>query len=709
MSVLLAAVSFMGALGTWQSFTNTNFINDIAGTDSAMFVATNGGLLVLNADELTVEGTLASADGLPADRCLAVVADSHGNVWVGTNGGGLAVVRDDYAFITVYRPNDLPDKISALLWDGDRLLAASEQGLYVVESRGSPLDFDDDVVRHYSAVFVPELLSDRVLALGKLNGYWIGTNRGVTHVDTAFVQWTPFRAPLGDSVKAIDVWHDSLVVATEDGLAVLHGDVFEPVFEFADGREVRDLLISDGRASVATDTGVFQGELGDSTILTLVLAGDARALRRGDALWVGLGGNENAGHGLRYLRTGQSWGSFLTGCIASGYISDGTYNPTNGKIYVCHYFDTRGFSEIDAGTQTVTTRSGVLPVPIQVRCDREGRVWFAHFAGDGGLSCYDPESQQWDLIQWGQQSEWNIIDAFGIDASDTKWVYNGGGLIVAVDSALRQMEFDIPGLTKPPGGGYDFAFDARGRVWLGLTVGLAMLDYGGTLFDPGDDVSRVYVAGLPSTEVRSVDIDPSGSVWMATPQGAAMMQDDRLSVFTTANSGLLSNNIYRVRSDGSGRVWFLCDVGLSLYDPVSGRWTNSTPQNSGLIPNSLGLAGFYRALEIAETGYALIGTSQGLSLLDFSLGDENPERPSPLVFPNPCVLGVHQQVVVDSLPEDAAVEIRALSGRLVATLDVDAGLRRAVWRPEGVASGLYLVLVTSPVGSRVERVAVVSP
>jgi len=45
----------------------------------------------------------------------------------------------------------------------------------------------------------------------------------------------------------------------------------------------------------------------------------------------------------------------------------------------------------------------------------------------------------------------------------------------------------------------------------------------------------------------------------------------------------------------------------------------------------------------------------------------------------------------------------------VATLDVDAGLRRAVWRPEGVASGLYLVLVTSPVGSRVERVAVVSP
>jgi len=80
------------------------------------------------------------------------------------------------------------------------------------------------------------------------------------------------------------------------------------------------------------------------------------------------------------------------------------------------------------------------------------------------------------------------------------------------------------------------------------------------------------------------------------------------------------------------------------------------------------------------------------------------------VYPNPCVLGVHSGVVIDGLPYDATkVEVRTLVGRQVAELRVETARHQAVWRPRDHASGLYLLVVSTPRGVRVERVALVSP
>ncbi|UCG41740.1 MAG: T9SS type A sorting domain-containing protein [candidate division WOR-3 bacterium] len=703
----------------WQSYTNARFNNDLLWFDSTLTVATNGGVVQVNTSALTEERILVNTDGLPSNRCQVVASDKARNIWVGTDAG-LAVVPSDSGKPIRYRSstNEPPGDASvvALAFDGDRLLVGTDGiGLYVIETQGTFLDFDDDVVVHITDTQEPSLLSNWIRSVLVHDEYWIGTIRGAVAVDKGLGSWRPYLRPGGgDSVKAMSVWNDSLIIATERGLALYRDTTFISVFEFGRQRKSYDLAVAGRDVYLATDTGIYRGVLTPEPLFELIYLSDVRALQVGSLIWAGLGGGETYGYGLRYSSTGQTWSSFYPTGIPSAEVSSCDFSPVTHNLHACHFMTYWGFREVTEilpAERRVQTARGVIINPIQLVCDSRGRVWFAHFADNGGVSMYDPEADTWAMVKWGGSSARNTIDAFGVDRWDTKWVFNAAGEIIAIDSLGQQMEFDVPGLVPPPGGGFDFAFDSQGRVWLGLTVGLVRLDYGGTLFDPSDDSDTVYAAELPSAEVRSVAVDAADRVWVATPQGAAVFEGGRFRRITAGPGGLQSNNVLRVRVDGAGRAWFLCDRVLSILDPVSG-WTHHQPGPGGLIPNTQGVAGFYTSLAIDdETGTAAIGTLRGISLYSFG-GDTLPDDAGRLlIYPNPCILkdGREVGVVIDSLPEKAKVEIRTLSGRLIEEVTVTEGLRRAVWFPRDVASGLYLVVVKNSHGAKVERVAVVRP
>jgi hypothetical protein len=705
MTVLLVVLIAASGSPDWRAYTNTNFVNGMAGTDSTLYLATYGGVACLDITGApTLRRTFVNTDGLPTNRCLCIGRDASGDLWVGTDGGGLVVIEPESGRVRQYRPSDMAMHIRVLTWDDTRLLCGSDQGLYLVETRGTLLDFDDDSIVRYTTTRVPQLLSDQILCVGSFDQYWVGTNRGVVAVDRGFQTWTPYRSPFGDSVRAVAEWHDSLLIASEAGLAIGESAGFRPVVAFSEPTNVFQLAVSGRRIYLATQAGLYEGDQADSARFSVILNDDTRAIHFADALWVGCGGSELYGSGLRYAATGQSWSSYYNNCIWSALISDCAVDTT-GSIYLCHMDSPVSIIDSAGGVSLIWS---VLPRPFQVRIDSKGRVWLAHFAGDGGLAGFNPADWSWQTVQWGQSSSWNIIDAFGLDKHDTKWVFNGGATIVAVDSLLQQTVFEVPGLSPPPGGLYEFAFDSRGRVWLGLHIGLVMIDYAGTLSDQSDDFDTVLVGGLPSAEVRSVAVDGEDNVWAATSAGAAVWDGSSFQVFTSANSGIGSNNVFRVRVDASDRVWLLTEAGLAIYDQIARTWTSFTAQNSGLIANVQEIVGFYSALTISDDlGLGLIGTQRGLSVYDYAVEPESTAEHL-RVYPNPCILGVNSGVVIDGLPYDATkVVVTTLTGRPVAELVVEQARHQAVWRPHNQASGLYLLVVSTPRGVRVERVAVV--
>ncbi|MGQ9708349.1 MAG: T9SS type A sorting domain-containing protein [bacterium] len=706
MTILMASFLIAGHFASWQTYTNNNFIYDICGDDSILYIATAGGVVILETKpEPQVAKSFVHTDGLVVNHCLSIGQDEQKNIWVGTGGAGLAVIPRDSSRALLYRQNELPLRIRLVEFDEDRILLGTDQGVFVLYLQGSPLDFEDDILERYNYLRVRELLSDRVLSLLVTDQlYWIGTNQGLTCVDRSFSHWRAFRRPLGDSVSGLVGLPDSRVVAaTETGLVIGDTSGFQPLLTFSQQKSVRDMTAQGYDIYVATSDTVFKVDTSGRVVPVFV--GDAQALWIGETFWVGLGGGETWGWGLRYLRSGQSWESFSFNCISSSEVSDCAFGK-DASVYLGH--NAAWFSRImpDSSIQVMLSP---LPHVVQIRCDSKGRLWFSHFSYQGGVSVYDPATDTWGVIQWGASSRKNVCQAFGLDRFDTKWVFNMSGAVVAIDSSGRQEEFYLPELVPPTGGSYEFAFDSRNRVWLGLTNGLEEFDYGGTLFDQSDDRHTLHSRGLPATEVRSVAVDPQDRVWVATPQGAAMYNGSSFQIWTTTNSRLLSNNLYRVRVDGAGRVWFLSDLGLSVFDVATNRWTNYTAQNSGMIPNPQSLQGFYKTLDLDETrGRAGIGSIQGFSLFTYA---QEPETTFTglKVFPNPCILGVHTGVVIEGLPSDARVRVYTLSGQPIAELPMSPGMGRASWQPDNVASGLYIIVAVTSKGVHTERLAVVCP
>ena len=81
MAALLIVLLAAGGTGDWQSYTNTNFVSGMVGTDSVLYLATNGGVVVLDiVPGPVLRRTFVNTDGLPTNRCLCIGRDAAGDL-----------------------------------------------------------------------------------------------------------------------------------------------------------------------------------------------------------------------------------------------------------------------------------------------------------------------------------------------------------------------------------------------------------------------------------------------------------------------------------------------------------------------------------------------------------------------------------------------------------------------------------------------------
>jgi len=698
-SIVVMLTLLTGLTGEWQTFTNTNYVNDIAGNDSVLYLATFGGLQVFTIADTTFREVYTNAGGLPVNALRCCAQDPDGRIWIGTDGGGLVVFDPADTSFRNYPADKLPLKVTSLGTAGDTILVGSDNGAFVILRQGTPLVFGDDTLKQFQT---PYILSNTVMSVGATaEGFWIGTNRGVDRVARTLDSVAAYPRPLGDTVKSIIEYHGATHLATEWGIVRINGAGLDTVVVFDSSRAVQRLAAYRDTLYVASDRGLsrFTG-----SGMEPVWGGDLRTILARNDLWLGFGGLLEAGFGLGRLQPDGATHVYAARQLASNNIAAAVID-SGGEIYACHYLTQWGFKSIShRGADGVWEwlRDTILNARSMAR-DSRNRVWFGHFAWDGGLSAYDPAARTWQSYQWGSWDLRNVVCGFGVDRSDTKWTLNQAGSIIAVDSNYQQEVFAVPGVLAPSGGGYDFAFDTRGRAWFGTMNGVGMIDTRGTLHDRNDDSLSFFTA---STNVSSVAVDSADRVWIATSQGGAVLENGAFRFYTTANSGILGNDVSRVRVDSWGNVWFLTDKGLSMFDTRNRRW--SKPDNNrGLIPNLNVRTGFYSWLDLNEDrSSVLVGTLSGLSLFRFEVPAESSAK-SVDIYPNPFIQSVHREMVFDRLPSGSWVQVYTISGELVAEFPANETYHRAAWEPRRVASGLYLAVVWAGNQRCVYRIALV--
>ncbi len=126
---------------------------------------------------------------------------------------------------------------------------------------------------------------------------------------------------------------------------------------------------------------------------------------------------------------------------------------------------------------------------------------------------------------------------------------------------------------------------------------------------------------VPHNSVRAVSCDKSGNCWFATWGGIGVFSaaDGRWTDFTPDNSGLAHKYCHDVAVDGAGRVWVahhsgtgmsLLDYNGTLFDKSDDRWAHFPGSK---LPSGFG---WTETVSVDSAGHIWLGHSLGASRLD---------------------------------------------------------------------------------------------
>ncbi|MEO0076181.1 MAG: T9SS type A sorting domain-containing protein [candidate division WOR-3 bacterium] len=697
-SMLFISINTLKA-NEWHSYTNTNFINYLIGDSNYLYCATRGGLTIFSFAESSFIASYTNVDGLNTNRLTCLLFDKFQNIWVGSYRG-ISIFNPITKKITNYNQFGELNQviISCLNRCGDTILVGTKTGLYLIDTKGTVSTADDNlIIPNFPGSFTRNIFSVNVN-----NDFWVGASPGIIKLNRNLQSYTCFPHPFGDSVKAMIFVYDTLFILTEKGLAKYNDTTFVPIIYFPEDYLVFDLKYAENNFYIAATCGLIKYQYGGS--MSFILNEDTRSIFINDEIWAGIGGSEYFGGGIKCLVNGNIKSYFSNG-LKSNYVSC-LMVDNEGSIYALH------FTLEIWGNRTISYKKAFddwqLLYDTLMNCnvgaiDSKNRIWLGHWFRDGGISCYDFNTNSWYVQTWTGPR--GVIAAIGIDKHDTKWIYTESGTISAIDSTNQTIEFNIPGLGllhDRHGRGYEFAFDIKNRVWLASQDGLVMIDYNNTLFDQSDDTYRIFRQGLSEADINSVAIDAENQIWCATVDGPAILKNDTFKIMA-----IDADKVTRIKTDNWGGVWILTNKGLFYYNIYTKIWASYTAENSYLLPNIENDNKFYDWLSInQEKGYLLIGTKEGISQFDY----RNPplESLSEIkIYPNPFIAKEHQVITFDSLPFNASIKIYTIQGEFITEIKPNMLYNAVRWHPTSLRSGIYLALVITEKKIRIAKFAVI--
>lgn len=227
---------------------------------------------------------------------------------------------------------------------------------------------------------------------------------------------------------------------------------------------------------------------------------------------------------------GTSWTTFDTTNGLNHNIVKSIDEAPNGVIWVGTMTGISYYDGSEWGTLESPHWSGVN-VTIAVSSDH---IWFG--SPLGGITFYDGDDYTTYDSSVGLINN-NTTDLL-IDNDGNKWIGTDVGISVLDDNNLNVSQFTQMYILPPPdtlNQIVDLDMDSEGRIWAGIYVGY--LGIGGVAMWTGNDwIDYDESDGLVGPNIRGLEIDSYGNVWVATGTGVSKIGDQTSEIYDIEES-----------------------------------------------------------------------------------------------------------------------------------------------------------------------------
>jgi PAS domain S-box-containing protein len=442
--------------------------------------------------------------GLRSNEVDALLVDHNGDLWIGSQGGGLSILSHG-AFKPVAMPAQLSNDSVHALYEDER------KGVWIATDGGGIVRMANGKSSVYTRA--DGLADNAVFSIcgdGR-GGIWAGTHAGLGHwLGGRFANLTKKQGLPGDDIRSLYLDGDkALWVGTNGaGLARLTA------------------------AGIRTYT--LQNGLSSNNILSIFQD-------RARNIWVG-----TVGEGLCRLQ-GEKFSCFTS---KNGFSGGGVWaiaQDREGSLWIGS--SNNGLERLrDGSFSTYGTREGLSSdVVLSVYQDREGVIWVG--TADNGVDRW----QDGNITQLTTRDGLPDNQVFSIveDRNGDHWFGTRRGLCrlgkgkSTVDKSATELANDAITCTY---------VDRTGNLWVGSRQGLSR-------FDGARFITYTAKDGLSGSPVLSLYEDPhDGSLWIGTVGGLQQFKNGRFRAFTKSDV-LSSNAITALYGEPDGTLWIGADGG----------------------------------------------------------------------------------------------------------------------------------------------------
>ena len=593
---------------------------------------------------------LGLEDGLPQLDIRAILQDSLGFIWMGTEGG---LVRYDGTRVRVFAPEPFDTTSLRSPWAVD-LLEDADGGFWVATSGGglNRYDLSTHTFEH-QALTPPDTtaaLSEELsgLAQGEEGVLWVGYRfDGVDRFDSRTGETRRIGAASGSERGLSDLVVTAIAESRGGGAWVGTGDgglhrldasggvrhVPAPTGTgvFAEGTPVRTVLEDRaGRVWVGAGArGLFL--LDPATDAAAPFRPREGALAGADvgslfedptgAIWVGTDGGLNridpeAAAVTSYTHDPTVPASLGAGAVLSMHLDRsgtfwvGTASGVSRFAWRDHRFDRVLHDPGDPGSISGPNVWTFLQ-------DREGVLWVGT---EAGLDRIDPETGAVRHYAHDPADPTTLLPGWVLsiyeDAAGRLWVGSRGGGISLFDRATGRATRFAPDAANPTAlptpNPWRIFEDRSGQIWV-LTHGIGCL----SRLDPdAGTFTPLCLEGEPPPAKRAVEGE-DGVLWLATWEFGLWRVDTRTGDVRSwrhdpADPQTPSNDfIMSIAKGPDGDLWLgTYGVGISRFDPETERFTHYTASTSDLPDDVI-----YDILA-DDAGYLWISSNRGLTRFD---------------------------------------------------------------------------------------------